>query len=156
MTGMKLLEIKYHLFSSVYPERRRYIAWLLLCAALAVHIGEEASTGFLNLWNPEVEALGLSALRFTFPVWMTLMALSVVGLLILSYWVRRGTWWTPTAAYTFILLMLSNGLAHLAFSAHRGAMMSGAWTSPLLILGSIYLWTTSRGISRQACAAKGR
>jgi Protein of unknown function with HXXEE motif len=140
MAGMKLLEIKNHLLSTVYPERHRFIAWLLLCAALTVHIAEEASRHFLDLWNPEVTALGLGALRFTFPVWITLLALAIVGLLILSYWVRRGTWWTPVAAYTFILLMLSNGVAHLAFSIYERAWMAGAYTSPLLILGSIYLW----------------
>ncbi|HLH39390.1 MAG TPA: HXXEE domain-containing protein [Bryobacteraceae bacterium] len=144
---MKLLEIKNHLFSSVYPERRRFIAWLLLCAALAAHIGEEAATGFLELWNPEVASLGFPALRFHFPVWITLLALAVAGLLILSYWVRRGTWWTPAAAYIFILLMLSNGIAHLAFSFHRREMMPGAYTSPLLIAASIFLWTTLRPIT---------
>lgn len=147
MTGMKLLEIKNHLFSSVYPERRRFTAWLLLCAALAAHIGEEAATGFLDLWNPEVASLGLAALRFRFPVWITLLALGVAGLLILSYWVRRGTWWTPAAAYAFIFLTLSNGIAHLAFSLHRRAMMPGAYTSPLLIAASIFLWTTLRPIT---------
>src|SRR5579884_3907912 len=35
-----------------------FTAWLLLCAALAAHIGEEAATGFLDLWNPEVASLG--------------------------------------------------------------------------------------------------
>jgi len=142
MAGMKLLEVKNHVCYSVYP--RRYIAWLLLCAALAVHITDEASTRFLNLWNPEVTALGLGALRFTFPVWITLMVLAVIGLLILSYWVRRGTWWTPFAAYIFILLMLSNGVSHLLFSWREHAWMSGSHTSPLLIAGSIYLWWTLR------------
>lgn len=140
MAGMKLLEIENHLFSTVYPERRRFIAWLALCAAFAVHIAEEASRHFLDLWNPEVTALGLGALRFTFPVWMTLMALAMLGFLILSYWVRRGTFWTPVAAYIFIFLMLSNGFAHLAFSIRERAWMAGAYTSPLLILASIYLW----------------
>lgn len=140
MAGVKLLEIKNHLFSTVYPERRRFIAWLVLCAALIVHIGEEASRHFLDLWNPEVTALGMSVLRFTFPVWITLMALAVSGLLILSYWVRRGTFWTPVAAYVFIFLMLSNGVAHLLFAWHERAWMAGAYTSPLLIAASIYLW----------------
>lgn len=128
----------------MYPERRRFIAWLLLTGVLAVHISEEAGRNFLALWNPEVDALGLDALRFTFPVWITLMILSVAGLLILSYWVRRVTFWTPLAAYIFTLLMLSNGVAHLLFSWHERAWMAGAWTSPLLIAASVYLWTTVR------------
>ena len=71
------LKFKYH---SMYPERRRYIAWLLLCAALAAHVADEASTGFLDLYNPTVAAMAFrrSSLRFQFglrcwlwrsPVW---------------------------------------------------------------------------------------
>jgi hypothetical protein len=78
-------------------------------------------TGFLDLYNPAVAAMGLPALQFTFPVWIMLLALAIAGLLILSYWVRRGTWWTVHAAYLFALLILANGIAHLSFSIHRRA-----------------------------------
>jgi hypothetical protein len=119
---------------------RPYGAWLLLCAVLAVHIADEASTRFLDLYNAEVAAMGFPALQFTFPMWTTLLALAVAGLLIISYWVRRGTWWTVHAAYIFVFLMLSNGIAHLGFSIHMRAWMSGAYTSPLLIAASLNLW----------------
>lgn len=121
------------------PERRRYIAWLMLCGAFAAHVADEASTGFLDLYNPAVAAMGLTALQFTFPVWITLLSLAIAGLLILSYWVRRGTWWTVHAGYAFALLMLANGIAHLSFSIHRRAWMSGAYTSPLLVAASLNL-----------------
>jgi hypothetical protein len=123
----------------VNPERRRYIAWLLLCGTLAAHVADEASTGFLDLYNPAVTAMGLPGLRFTFPVWITLLALATAGLLILSYWVRRGTWWTIYAGYAFAFVMLANGIAHLSFSIHRRAWMSGAYTSPLLVAASLNL-----------------
>jgi hypothetical protein len=119
---------------------RPYGAWLLLCAVLAVHIADEASTRFLDLYNPAVVAMGYPALQFKFPIWTTLLALAVVGLLILSYWVRRGVWWTVHAGYVFAFLMLSNGIAHLFFSIHMHAWMSGAYTSPLLIAASLNLW----------------
>jgi hypothetical protein len=123
----------------MYPERRRYIAWMLLCGVLAVHIADEASTRFLDLYNPEVAAMGLPGLQFTFPVWITLLALAVIGLLILSYWVRRGTWWTVHACYAFAFLMLANGAAHLSFSIYERAWMSGAYTSPLLVAAALNL-----------------
>jgi len=63
------------------PKRRRYIAWLMLCWALAAHVADEASTGFLDLYNPAVTAMGLPALQFGFPVWITLLALAIAGLL---------------------------------------------------------------------------
>ena len=141
-----------NIFNSVAPERRRYIAWLLLCGTLAAHVAEEASTGFLDLYNPAVTAMGLPALQFTFPVWITLLALAVVGLLILSHWVRRGTWWTVHAAYAFAFLMLANGIAHLSFSIHRRAWMSGAYTSPFLVVASLNLGiaTVRRTPNRQS------
>jgi hypothetical protein len=111
----------------------------MLCGAFAAHVADEASTGFLDLYNPAVAAMGLTALQFTFPVWITLLSLAIAGLLILSYWVRRGTWWTVHAGHAFALLMFANGIAHLSFSIHRRAWMSGAYTSPLLVAASLNL-----------------
>lgn len=124
-------------------ERKRFLAWLLLCATLAAHIGDEAATGFLTLYNPEVALMGFPRLQFTLAPWIVLLGLAVVGLLILSYWVRRGTWWTIHAAYAFALLMLSNAAAHLIFSLHRHAWMSGSYTSPLLAAASVNLWSAA-------------
>jgi hypothetical protein len=123
--------------------RTRFGAWLLLCAVLAVHIGDEAATDFLKLYNPAVTSMGWPGLRMTFPVWIGLLALGLAGLLILSVWVRRGTWWTIGAAYIFALLMASNALAHLIYSFHRGAWMSGSYTSPVLLGVSTWLGVTA-------------
>ena len=144
MAGMEMFEIKYHLFYSVYPERRRYIAWLALCAALAAHLADEAATGFLDLWNPEMAALGWRGLEMKFSVWITLLGLGESGLLILSYWVRRGTWWTAPAGYIFSILMLSNALAHLGFSIYERAWMAGSYTSPVLAGAAIFLLLAGR------------
>jgi hypothetical protein len=130
-------------FNSVNPERRCYFAWLLLCGVLSAHVADEALTGFLDLYNAAVTAMGLPSLQFTFPVWITLLALAIAGLLILSYWVRRGTWWTVHAGYVFAFLMLANGIAHLSFSIHRRAWMSGAYTSPVLVAASLNLGTAT-------------
>ena len=104
-----------------------------------MHVADEASTGFLDLYNPAVTAMGLPALRFTFPVWITLLALAITGLVILSYWVRRGTWWTVHAGYTSAFLVLANVIAHSSFSIHRHACMSGAYTPSLLVAASLNL-----------------
>ena len=127
------------------PVRRRYIAWVLLCGTLAIHVADEALTGFLDLYNPAVAAMGLPRLEFTFSVWITLLALAIIGSLVLSYWVRRGTWWTVHASYIFAFLMLANGLAHLSFSIHSRAWMSGAYTSPLLVAAALNLWIAAAG-----------
>ena len=75
--------------------RKRFTAWLLLTAALAAHIADEATSGFLDLYNPTVRAIRerhpwLPLPTFTFPLWIALLALAVVGLLVLSYCVRCG------------------------------------------------------------------
>ncbi len=137
------------------PSPARFRAWMLLCAALAVHIGDEAATGFLKLYNPAVASMGWPGLRMTFPVWIGLLGLGLAGLLILSIWVRRGTWWTVGAAYGFALLMASNALAHLIYSLHRGAWMSGSYTSPVLLAASLALTVAApRGRSRSISTAK--
>jgi hypothetical protein len=73
----------------------------LCCGALAAHVVDEASTGFLDSYNPVVTAVGLPTLQFRLPVWITLLVLAIAGLLILSYSVRRGTWWTVYAGHAF-------------------------------------------------------
>ncbi|HML16175.1 MAG TPA: HXXEE domain-containing protein [Bryobacteraceae bacterium] len=120
-------------------------AWLALCAVFALHIADEALTGFLGLWNPAVLAIRrrhpwLIVPAFSFAVWIVLMILAVAGLLILSHWVRRGLRWTVYASYIFVFLMLGNALPHLGFSIYKKMWMSGAYTSPLLVAASIYLW----------------
>jgi hypothetical protein len=124
--------------------RRRYIAWLLLCAALAVHIADEAFTGFLDLYNPTVQAIRertpwLVLPTFSFPVWISLLALAVVGLLILSRWVARGLNWTVYASYAFSAVMFANAIAHLGFSIYKAHWMPGSYTSPLLLAASVNL-----------------
>lgn len=123
-----------------------------------MHVTDEAATRFLDLYNPAVRAMGLPSLQFTFPVWITLLALAVAGLLILSYWVRRGTWWTVQASYAFAFLMLANGVAHLSFSVYKHAWMSGAYTSPLLLAAAINLWIAAgyspSSMRRRNCTAR--
>jgi hypothetical protein len=124
--------------------RRRYNAWILLCVTLAVHIADEASTGFLDLYNPTVRAMQqrihwLVLPTFRFPVWIGLLALGAVGLLTLSRWVRRDLIWTVYASHAFAAIMFANGIAHLGFSIYKAQWMSGAYTSPLLLAASINL-----------------
>jgi hypothetical protein len=76
---------------------------------------------------------------FTFPVWISLLGLGVIGLLILSHWVRRGLHWTMYASYAFAAVMLANGIAHLAFSIYKAQWMSGAYTSPVLLAAALNL-----------------
>jgi hypothetical protein len=137
----------------------RYRAWLLLCGGLAAHIADEAYTGFLGLYNPTVLAIRermpwLMLPTFTFPVWISLLIFGVIGLLILSHWVKRGLHWTVYASYAFASVMLANGVAHLGFSVYTGRWMSGAYTSPLVLAAAANLMLqTSVSARRPACSS---
>lgn len=115
---------------------------------LALHIADEAVNGFLDLYNPTVLAIRtrfawLIIPTFSFSIWIVLLSLAVLGFLILSYWVRRGTWWTPAAAAIYAWLMIANALAHLIFSIYKRAWMPGAYTSPLLLAAAVALLVVS-------------
>ena len=145
MAGIERLKIKNHLIVfqckapmiETHPSPQRFNAlfaraWLAMCAILAIHISDEAANGFLNLWNPTVTGIRqrhpwLIVPTFTFPVWIALLILAVIGFLSLTPWVRRGLRWTMYASYAFISLMLSNGLMHLGFSIYKGTWMPGAY-----------------------------
>lgn len=139
--------------------RDYYRSWLLLCAVLAAHIADEAFTGFLGPYNSTI--LGIRARipwlmlpTFTFPVWISLLSLAVIGLLILSHWVKRGRHWTAYAAYAFASIMLANGIAHLGFSVYKGRWMPGAYTSPFVLAAAVNLTIqTYVSVRRPACSS---
>ena len=70
-------------------------AWLWLVVALALHVIDEASTGFLDVYNPTVRALrerfgGFPMPEFRFDVWATGLAALMLGLALLTPLVDRG------------------------------------------------------------------
>ena len=127
-------------------------AWISLCLALALHVIDEASTGFLQVYNPSVRALRqrwpwLPFPVFTFGVWLAGLVLAVVVLLCLSIFVLRGARWMRPIAYGFAFLMLANGLGHIVGtilgrtvgSIRFPRPMPGFYSSPILLLASLYL-----------------
>lgn len=119
-------------------------AWLLLVGALAVHVADEALTGFLDFYKPLVlEIRSRFALFpmpvFTFPVWIAGLSLLVVFLAALTPAVRRGARGTAFASWILALIMLLNGAGHLAGSAYFQRWLPGATSAPLLLLASVLL-----------------
>jgi hypothetical protein len=100
------------------PHARLFWAWIALCLALALHVIDEASTGFLGVYNPSVRALRqrwpwLPLPVFTFGIWLAGLVLAVVLLLYLSVFVLRGAGWIRPLGYVFAFVMLANGLGHI-------------------------------------------
>jgi hypothetical protein len=127
-------------------------AWLLLCFAIAMHVLDEALSGFLSVYNPTVLALRqrlpwLPLPVFTFRFWLLGLSIGVVILFFLSKFVVRGARWSRVLAYILALLMIVNAamhivgtwLGHTVASVRFAHPMPGFYSSPLLLGASIYL-----------------
>ena len=134
-------------------------AWLWLVVALALHVIDEALTGFLDVYNPTVRALreGLGWFpmpEFRFDVWAAGLAALVLALALLTPLVARGSRAVRVATVIFAALMVLNGVGHLAGTLAGRTVatvrferpMPGTWSSPLLIAAAVtYLARARRG-----------
>ena len=134
------------------PHNQFFWAWIALCLALALHVADEASTGFLAVYNPTVKALRqrkswFPMPVFTFGVWLGGLVAGNVILLGLSVFVWRGAPWMRLPAYIFAGIMLMNGLGHIVgtvygrtvASVHFRRPMPGFYSSPFMLLASLYM-----------------
>ena len=132
-------------------------AWLWLVAGLALHVIDEASTGFLDVYNPTVRALRerlgwFPMPEFSFEVWATGLAAVVVGLALLTPLVDRGPRAVRAAAVVFAGLMALNGVAHLTGTVMGRNVatvqferpMPGTWSSPFLIGAAVLFIVCAR------------
>jgi hypothetical protein len=115
-------------------------------AALALHVADEAATGFLEVYNPTVRALRdrlgwFPMPEFAFTEWLTGLAVLVVALALLTPLVERGRRAIRAAALVFAGFMILNGLAHITATIAGRTVdtvrferpMPGTWSSPVLI-----------------------
>lgn len=95
-------------------------AWLALCAALALHVTDEALTGFLSVWNPTALELRarvpwLPLPVFRFEVWLGGLIAAVALAFTLSPVFFRGGGKLRLPAYVVAALVgVGNGLGHIA------------------------------------------
>ncbi len=134
------------------PSSKFGMAWVALCAALILHVVDEALTNFLSVYNPTVIALRERFSWFPMPVfrfedWLTGLILVNIVLLSLSPFAYRGSRWLRPLAYLFAVLMILNGLGHTlgtlfgrtVASVRFPRPMPGFYSSPLLLVAAIYL-----------------
>ena len=119
-------------------------AWLLLVAALAAHVLDEALTGFLEFYNPLVRSLRsqigwFPMPTFTFRIWLAGLVAAVGLLALLAPAVRRGAPGTRILSWVFCTVMIANGLGHLGGSIYFGRWLPGATTAPLLLVAGVLL-----------------
>jgi len=120
------------------------IAWIALAVALALHVLDEALTDFLAVYNPAVLKIR-SRFRwiwlpvFSFKIWIAGLAAGVALLFALSPLAFRGVRWIIIAALPLSVIMLGNGLGHIGGSIYFRRLMPGVYSSPLLIVASIFV-----------------
>jgi hypothetical protein len=116
-------------------------AWLALAAAVAIHVADEALTGFLGVYNPAVLAIRrrfpwAPFPTFSFRTWIGGLAAAVALLFLLGPVAYHGSRWIVLAALPLSLAMIGNGLGHLGASLYKGRLMPGVYSSPPLVAAS--------------------
>jgi hypothetical protein len=123
-------------------------AWVGLAVALALHVTDEALTGFLPVYNSIVEGIRANypwvpLPTFTFPMWLAGLVLGVVLLLAFTPAVSRGARWIRVVSIVLSIVMIGNALGHLGASLYWGRVAPGAYSSPVLLLAAIFLLITA-------------
>jgi hypothetical protein len=131
------------------PAIRHARAWLLLVAALALHVTDEALTHFLEFYNPLVlrirsQAAWFPMPTFEFDTWLMGLILAVIVLALLTPLVRRGAVGTRLASWILTVIMFLNGMGHLVGSAYFQRWLPGATSAPLLLVASVMLARATR------------
>ncbi|HZN06558.1 MAG TPA: hypothetical protein VFB65_07220, partial [Pyrinomonadaceae bacterium] len=113
--------------------RNHWLAWMALCGALAIHVADEALTGFLELYNPTVRAIReqyplLPLPTFTFETWLSLLIFAAAMLIASSFFVWKGRWAMRPISYAFAGFMLLNGFLHIVVSLYMREFVSGVYS----------------------------
>jgi hypothetical protein len=139
------------------------LAWFLLCLAFCAHVADEALTGFLGVYNPTViamrEKLGWFPMpTFEYREWLIgLIAGNIIFLALTPLAYRNARPLRPLA-YFYAGVMLLNGLGHTFFTILGRTVESvrfvrpapGFYSSPLLLLTSLYLFLRLRATRKNA------
>ena len=137
--------------------RRFGIAWVLLVLTVALHVTDEALTGFLPIYNATATEIHqrwpwLHPPTFSFPVFVgALSAALAIALLLTPLAFRHPRGFRPFAIICAVLMIL-NGCNHIGGTilGHSFAdiafprPMPGTYSSPTMIAASIYVLFAAR------------
>ncbi len=132
------------------PTRKWGMAWVSLALAVALHVTDEALTGFLPLYNSVVQSLPepfswISLPTFSFPVWIAGLTIGVLILLALSPLVFAGSRLLRPVSYFLGILMVANAFGHIGASIYWGKLAPGVYSSPVLLVAALALLITTYG-----------
>lgn len=134
--------------------------WFALTVAFALHVLDEATTGFLKIYNPTVLAVRARWSWFPMPTfefreWLVGLICGVVFCVALTPLAARGARWLRPLAWFYAVLHFFNGMGHTVATVlgHTVASVTflrpapGFYSSPLLFIGSVWLmvrlWRTA-------------
>jgi hypothetical protein len=135
------------------PRARRAlgVAWVLMWAALAVHVADEALTGFLSVYNPTIlelrARLGLWPMpTFEFREWLAGLIVGILVLAALSpFAFANARWLRPLFYFCVVVAGLFNASGHILATIAGQTVSSvrfprpapGFYSSPLLLIAAI-------------------
>ena len=134
-----------------YFQNRNALAWVLLVGAGTLHVADEAAHNFLAFYNPLVrnlrESLGFWPMP-TFPFWLWIggLILMLTISLLLTPVVGRGGRIIRRVVIAMGVIMTVNALGHMLGSVYFGQLLPGFYSSPLLLLTSV--WMVKRGLGK--------
>lgn len=127
-------------------------AWFALTVAFALHIFDEATTGFLSIYNPTVMHLRerwpwFPMPAFEFREWLVGLIMAVIVCLALTPRAARSAGWLRPLAWLYALIMFFNAIGHtmITILGHTVAGVAvarpgpGFYSSPFLFVGSVWL-----------------
>jgi len=123
---------------------RNALAWFLMVVSVAIHVFDEAMTGFLPFYNSSVTALRerfafFPAPTFSFELWLGGLIAGILLGLGLTVSVARGGKVMRWVTTVLGIIMTINAIGHLSGSLYFGRIIPGAYSSPILLLSAIYV-----------------
>lgn len=131
--------------------------WLALTIAFACHILDEATTGFLNVYNPTVTILRQRWGRFPMPTfefreWLIGLLIALALCFAVTPFAARGARWMRPLAWIVAVIQFSNAMGHTigTILGHTVTTVTfprpapGFYSSPLLFIGSVWLMARLR------------
>lgn len=144
--------------------------WFALTVAFALHVIDEASTGFLGIYNPTVTAMRarwgwFPMPTFQFREWLVGLIAGAVLCIVLTPAAARGARALRPLAWFYAAIMFFNACGHTLATILGRTVASvtfprpapGFYSSPFLFMGSVWLiwelWKTRTRINRAPLAA---
>ena len=123
---------------------RNAVVWTLMVSAVAVHVADEALTGFLPFYNEQVLTLRerfafFPAPTFSFSVWLGGLAVAVAAGVAMIPAIARGSRVVRATCGVLSVLMIANACGHLLGSVYAGRLLPGFWSAPWLLAMSVWM-----------------